>query len=438
MTGEMDDKPIKVLLIEDNEGDARLIRETLAGATSAAFDLVWADRLSTGLAHLPKGGIDLVLLDLSLPDSQGLDTFVRVHAQAPEVPIIMMTGLDDEALVIKAAREGAQEYLVKGEVDGKTLSRVMRYAIERRRLMAELEQSTRKLQASEASYRKMNEELRKANEIKDDFVANVSHELRTPLATISNVLGNARAGVWGNPSPELKEGLLIGERNVKRLANLIGNLLDFSKIKAGKVFLERSLVDISQLIQGVTESLRPHAEEKGISLISSQDQELERVVCDSDRVVQILYNLVGNALKFTGSGGTVSVRVKNGQDHITASVSDTGIGIPEEKLSAVFERFQQVSRSDSAGEKGTGLGLPITKELVELHGGEIWAESKLGKGSTFTFTLPRYSVGQILRDYVHLVLMKNSIEVHLRGSSTSLSAADFERLKEKCGLDTSK
>jgi Flp pilus assembly CpaE family ATPase len=134
---DMEDKIMKVLLIEDNPGDARLIREMLAEERRVSFDLERADRLSIGLGHLAKGEIDVVLLDLSLPDSQGLNTFVRVHAQAPEVPIIALTGLDDEELAVEAVRQGAQDYLVKGQVDSSLLVRSMRYAIERHRAQAE-------------------------------------------------------------------------------------------------------------------------------------------------------------------------------------------------------------------------------------------------------------------------------------------------------------
>jgi DNA-binding response OmpR family regulator len=133
----MEDKLMKVLLIEDNPGDARLIQEMLAEERGATFDLERADRLSTGLGRLAAGGIDVVLLDLSLPDSRGLDTFVKVHDQAPEVPIVLMTGLDDEELAVEAMREGAQDYLVKGQVDSSLLARSMRYAIGRHRAQAE-------------------------------------------------------------------------------------------------------------------------------------------------------------------------------------------------------------------------------------------------------------------------------------------------------------
>jgi len=132
-------RPIKVLLIEDSPGDARLLREALAEANDAAFGLEFVDRLSIGLRRLSEGGIDLALLDLGLPDSQGLDTLDRVQTEAPDVPIIVLTGTQDEGLGVKAVQIGAQDYLVKGEVDARLLVRAMRYAIERHRLLAELQ-----------------------------------------------------------------------------------------------------------------------------------------------------------------------------------------------------------------------------------------------------------------------------------------------------------
>ncbi|MBF8285993.1 MAG: putative Histidine kinase, partial [Anaerolineales bacterium] len=137
----MEAKRIKLLLIEDNPGDARLIREALREAGGESFDLQHADRLATGLARLAEGDIHLVLLDLSLPDSHGLDTVARTHARAPDVPIVVLTGLDDEALALKALEIGAQDYLVKGDVDGRVLNRAIRYAIERQRAEQALRQS---------------------------------------------------------------------------------------------------------------------------------------------------------------------------------------------------------------------------------------------------------------------------------------------------------
>jgi signal transduction histidine kinase len=239
------------------------------------------------------------------------------------------------------------------------------------------------------------------NQTKDDFVAIVSHELRTPLATISNVLSNALAGVFGELSDEARAEFKIGHMNAKRLANVVSNLLDMSTIRAGRVSLEKSQVDMPGLIHSVTESLKAKAREKGVTLETSHDPHLGLVFCDPEMIVRVITNLVGNAIKFTEDGGTISIAVNNGLEDIQISVSDTGDGIAAENQTRIFERFQQVDRTYGTGERGTGLGLAISKELVELHGGKLLVESALGDGSTFSFTLPVYSPQELLGEAVN-------------------------------------
>ena len=239
------------------------------------------------------------------------------------------------------------------------------------------------------------------NQTKDDFVAIVSHELRTPLATISNVLSNALAGVWGELSEDARTEFHTGHTNAKRLANVVDNLLDMSSIRAGRVSMEKSQVDMRGLVHSVTASLKANAKQKGVTLETSHDPYLGLVFCDPEMIVRVITNLVGNSLKFTEGGGTISIAIQNGNEDIQISVSDTGDGIAEEHHARIFERFQQVDRTHGAGEKGTGLGLAISKELVELHGGTIMVQSELGQGSTFSFTLPVYTREALLREAVH-------------------------------------
>ena len=239
------------------------------------------------------------------------------------------------------------------------------------------------------------------NQTKDDFVAIVSHELRTPLATISNVLSNALAGVWGDLSDVARTEFQTGQANAKRLANVVSNLLDMSTIRAGRVSLEKLQVDMPGLVHSVMESIKAKAKEKGVALETSHDSYLGLVFCDPEMIVRVITNLVGNAIKFTEEGGTISITVRNGLDEIEISVTDTGDGIGEENQERIFERFQQVDRTYGTGEKGTGLGLAISKELVELHGGALVVDSELGEGSIFSFTLPIYSKEELLRETVH-------------------------------------
>lgn len=239
------------------------------------------------------------------------------------------------------------------------------------------------------------------NQTKDDFVAIVSHELRTPLATISNVLSNALAGVWGELTEDARIEFKTGHMSAKRLANVVDNLLDMSTIRAGRVSLEKSQVDMPGLVHTVTATVKARAKQKGVTLETTHDPYLGLVFCDPEIIIRVLTNLVGNALKFTGDGGTISIAIRNGNKDVQVSVTDTGDGIPPEDQDRIFERFQQVGRTHGGGEKGTGLGLAITKELVELHGGAIEVQSELGLGSTFSFTLPVYTREALLGEAVH-------------------------------------
>jgi len=273
---------------------------------------------------------------------------------------------------------------------------------------------------------------------KDDFIAIVSHELRTPLATISNVLGNALAGVWGELSEEAIKELRTGHTNAKRLASVVDNLLDMSTIRAGHVSLEKSQVDMRGLVRSVTESVKASAKDKGVGLVMSDDPNLGLVFCDPLKIVRVVTNLVGNALKFTEEGGVVSVHIQNGREDICISVSDTGAGIAERDHERIFERFQQVDRVEGGGDKGTGLGLAISKELVEMHGGKLTVLSELGKGSTFTFTLPVYGLEALLREAVYTEFKLCHQSDYLSLIVFAFKQAEFEALQEKSGVQQRK
>ncbi|MCX6583709.1 MAG: ATP-binding protein [Candidatus Aminicenantes bacterium] len=243
-------------------------------------------------------------------------------------------------------------------------------------------------QMEKADYeRTVSERLRLVDKLKDEFLSNTSHELRTPLNGIIGIAESLMDGVTGKLPPETKTNLSMIASSGKRLANLVNDILDFSRLKNKNLELQKKPLDIRSISDVVLTISRPLTGNKELELINAVEPGLPPVEADENRLQQIILNLVGNAVKFTDSGTiTISANVKGDMLHIR--VEDTGIGIPDEKFEIIFESFEQVEGSTARPYGGTGLGLAITKKLVELHGGEIWVESIIGKGSTFTFTLP--------------------------------------------------
>ena len=225
--------------------------------------------------------------------------------------------------------------------------------------------------------------------LKSDFVAKVSHEIRTPLIAMEKSLSLILSKTTGPLSEEQDKFLAITDRNLKRLSALINDLLDLSKLEAGKVALVREPVVIEKVIEEPILVFRNWAETKSIKIDKKIQEGLPQANIDANKIIQVINNLLGNAIKFTPDNGTITVEaVLRGDKEIEISVTDTGIGISEEELPKVFHKFYQVSGNLQTEIRGTGIGLAIAKEIVELHGGRIWVESQIGKGTRFIFTLP--------------------------------------------------
>ena len=254
---------------------------------------------------------------------------------------------------------------------------------------AELEEVNRQLNESNRELNEANAKLRELSEMKEEFLALTTHDLRSPLTVISGVISFFTSGRLGELSPEQKNMVSMMERNAQSLIELVNDLLDASKLESGTMRLDLSSIDLSSLFGELRETMEPLAREKGIALEVQLPAELPPVRADRTKLRRVLVNLLSNALKFTGKGGTVEVRAaRDTEGLVRISISDTGVGIAPEDVERLFDKYEQARSRATRGEKGTGLGLYITKQLVELHGGEIKVDSQIGKGSTFSFTLP--------------------------------------------------
>jgi signal transduction histidine kinase len=234
---------------------------------------------------------------------------------------------------------------------------------------------------------RLNEQLQHASEAKSNFLANMSHELRTPMNAILGFVEMVLDEIYGEVPPHLKEPLTDIQTNGKHLLRLINDVLDLSKIEAGRMELVLAEYSVQDVVEIVRSSLHSLALEKGLEFIAASQDDIPLAFGDGKRITQCLMNLVGNAIKFS-KAGCVALSAEREGDNLLCRVSDTGVGIPKEEVENIFTEFQQLDTAITREYSGTGLGLNITKKFVEMHGGRIWVESELGRGSTFFFSIP--------------------------------------------------
>ena len=234
-----------------------------------------------------------------------------------------------------------------------------------------------------------NKKLQELDELKDNFLSMVSHELWSPLTTVQGYLTFVKEEKAGPLTSKQKEALEIAEEQVDHLNHLIGELVDISRIEAGKFEVKLACLNIKPVIAKVIDSLRPKVEEKHIVLTNGSTAQIADVVADKQRMFQVLTNLLGNAVKFTPEGGTVSISAREKEDRVEFTVEDDGEGIPQDKIDKIFDKFYQVDSTTMRRYGGCGLGLAITRSIIELHRGNILVESEMGKGSKFFFELEK-------------------------------------------------
>ena len=382
----------EILLVEDNPGDALLLREMLKEQGWYSTHMTHVEYMSAAEQHLANHTVDIILIDLCLPDAEGLGGVRRIQAAAPHVPLVVLTGMDDESLALKALQEGAQDYLIKGQLEARGLGRALRYAVERKvmeeTLFVERAHDVTARKQIEEELRHAKESAEAANRAKSELLANMSHEIRTPM---NGIIGMTDLALDTNLTQEQHEYLSMVKTSADSLLSLLNDILDLSKIEAGKLDFETIDFNLRDTLEDAIKGLSLRAHQKGIELACHLlPQVPELVQGDPTRLRQVVVNLVGNAVKFTAQGEVV-LRVDTGESAeddalLHFSVRDTGVGVPLDKQQSIFDAFSQVDGSTTRKYGGTGLGLTICSRLVEMMGGRIWVESELGEGSTFHFT----------------------------------------------------
>ena len=245
-----------------------------------------------------------------------------------------------------------------------------------------------KRKLAEENLREANEKLKEYNQLKDEFVSTASHELRTPLSIIMGAIRLILGEIPGKIVEKQRDVLTTAMENVQRLRRIVDSLLSISRIESGKLDLQKTVVNICELIKGTVSDYKDLAREKALSLDCEVPEHSVDICLDPDKTKEVLINLISNSIKFTPEGGWVKVICTKQDGKVLISVQDSGVGIAKEDIPKLFDRFTQFGRKAGPGEKGTGLGLAIAKKLVEMHGGKIEVESKVNKGTTFTIFLP--------------------------------------------------
>lgn len=392
----------RLLIVDDSPRNIEILREILE---PEGYEFSWAGDGESGLKKARAAKPDVVLLDLVLPGMLGIEVLEILKHEQPETTVILTTAYGSEETAIQAMRSGVNDYIInKRPFDPAEVREAVRRAIaetrlrqENLRLTRELELVNQQLQEYAEHLEHNVEELRSANErlkeldsLKASFFSMISHELRHPLTVAKGYLELLDSGSAGEITTEMRRFLRIINGSFDQLAGMIDDLLDLSRMEAGRYQIQQQDVRPLGIVNHTVQAFSAAARDKGVALECELPDELPLVSADPLRVVQVLTNLLQNAIKFTPGGGTITIKARADGPEVRFTVQDSGIGIPQHELGRIFERFYQVRRetTSDSGSGGAGLGLAICREIIRLHGGKIWAESEDGKGSRFCFTLP--------------------------------------------------
>lgn len=367
------DERQRILAVDDAPDNLILLERMLK---RQGFDVLKASSGKECLAASASEHPDMIILDVAMPEMNGFETLkhLRSNEITKDIPVIILTANSKDAKSIEEGFSlGADEYLTK--------------PIDQDELIARVKSILRVVKAE-----------REVEQLKADFQSMLVHDLRSPLSVIIGVLQLGARGEFDKNPDERKEFMRSALETSQKMLGLINDILDVAKLEAGKIQLNKQPNDLNVIVAGAVGRLKLLAREKGVSLKVELANDIPICECDSGKFDQVVTNLLSNAIKFTPRDGEIVIRVygKNFGDeqpelkgnYIALDVVDTGVGIPEEELPLVFDRYRQAKNAGGTVHKGTGLGLTIVKRISEAHGGRVFVESSLGKGTKFTVVIP--------------------------------------------------
>jgi two-component system sensor histidine kinase/response regulator len=369
-----------ILVVDDERGIREGCRRALV---PLGYRVDVADTAAAGLRMLREGSYDLVLLDLMMPGMSGIEALGRIREIDPDIVVIIITGYATVEAAVKTIKQGAYDFISK-PFTADDLILVVNKGLEHRRLSLE-NKRLRSIEEEAEGLARAKAELEKLDAMKSRFMLTVAHELRAPIAAIQGYLGLILDGYAADDEHEMLQN---AHRRCGELLDMISDLLLLAHMKEKASGVKKTTVPVARVLEEVAGLLRADADRKGLTLKTESSGQPE-MLADEEHLRQLWTNLISNGIKYTPRGGRVvaSVHEKDGQ--IVGVVSDTGVGIAADDLPRIFDEFYRTKQAKSIEEHGTGLGLSIVKQIVESYGGTIDVESRLGEGTTFTFTLPQ-------------------------------------------------
>ncbi len=384
------EETLRILVVDDDEVDRMAVRRSL-NAAGLKIDLTEAWDYTSAIATLQAAKdnpFDCIFLDYRLPDQDGLILVKDLRRDGSRTPLVVLTGQGDERIAVELMKAGATDYLPKSKVSAEALLQIVRNVIRINRAELEAERA--------------NQQREQLARQREDFVYRLTHDLRTPLVAADRMLTLFQQKTFGPVTQDMEEALAIMIHSNQNLLQMVNTILEVYRHDAGYKTLSFTACDLKPLVQEVIQELRPLVDEKGLmlSIDGNQDEEVAKIVTtvmgDRLELRRVVSNMIGNAIKYTDQG-SITVRligspIKSISDaeitphHVTLEVQDTGIGISTNDQKMLFERFRQGENNNKRA--GSGLGLYLSRRIVEAHAGTIEAESEPGKGSLFRVRLP--------------------------------------------------
>ncbi len=373
------DNKVSILIVDDNPTNLHVLLEYLE---ESGFEILIARSGEGAIQQLVHFQPDLILLDVVMPGMNGFETCRRLKAnkETQEIPVVFMSALSETVDKVKGFEVGGVDYVTKPFQQEEVLARINAHLTIRRQQQY--------IQAQKALLEEQNNQLSELNVMKDKFFSIISYNLRSPFLSLLGLTEFIIKNLEYSSQEEIKEVVGNLRKSIENLYELLKNLLTWSTIQRGSLGYHPKQLHVQEIVARNITLLTPDARQKQI-IIRSSIKEETMVYADADMVYAIIRNLISNALKFTDTSGKIEISATEDDQFVEISVLDTGIGIPEEDLPNLFRIDTRYKKRGTAGEEGTGIGLILCKELVEKNGGRIWVESKIGKGTTCKFTLPK-------------------------------------------------